>query len=1296
MNRSCTPNPRTLTCCFVTVLLAGVVDAARGGAATAWTCRTNDQWSSSNCWGALVDADHYPDNSGPAGAFYEVTLPAGNYDLTVNPPGDSAITVSWLSMPGRDTRLLVSAGKSFTVLDSLATRGSLIADGGAIRAEATATVNVDETGLTAQRSGDSSGSLSLPITSYTDVPGFSTRHFEATGAGSLLDLPNLTTLIGNPLIQANSGGTINLPALVSFESSRFRSIGSGTVLNIPLVTALVPGSQLDVSSGGRVSAAPLTKLSGATLYVSGTGTNGGGAGSNVDLSQVTDVDYSGIHVESGAVAAFPQVRSFVGRNLAGFTASGGGSVLDLSSLRSMESTNLGVGLAANNGGTLIASSFSTFVGTQFLNLQALGSSSGVGAALHLESLTSLPDDCGIRIGEGARIIGPPFTSLAGVTLRVEGPDVASTADYVNYLDTRFVTSLDDAGVRVGGGAKIAFPAVTTCKNQPPAGNLFLASGNGSVLSFPALTELRTLAGAPATELHAMNGNALVSAPALTAMSGPVHIQAAQSGSVVEVGVVQMDSAGMFSISNGGEVRVRGNVEYGMTDPTRFGWTAGATLSLLGGLINQCSELEVAGQDVGQVPVGFDDNFELDQLRIGPGARIQLVDKIDNGNRGPAGEAEALYVKRLIFADTAGVLDTNGLHLYYSSLEGAQSQIVAGNGCCQIDSDSDGACDDMDNCPTTANPDQQDIDTDGVGDACDNCPAVSNGGQRDSDGNGVGDACTVCASPPRGLMAWWRAEGDTKDTVSLHHGTPMNGTSCSKGMVEQAFKFDGVNDFVLVAPFEDLNIGSQFTIEFWLKSAEGQTGLRTLVDKSYRGTEEQPFHSGWSIELDPNGAIGIAIGDGTGVRGGSNTSRSIRDGRWHHVAATFDGQAVRVYVDTSETVVDTLPQGTAPKGNSGPLEFARWEMGQNRYYSGQLDEVSIYDVALSAIEIETIFHAGAKGKCIDDSDGDGILDVSDNCPITVNPDQADGDQNGTGDVCEPTVYQGQVVTATGGAKLDVQGGTLSVSNIGSSGQDGVIVGVDGATSVAVQFSLGSASVVSAMSASTAGQVGGVPDQPIGTTSMTADGGGWTLTVDSAPLGASGLAVEIRNGNAVVYEQTRVPVTAGVTFTGPLPSGLSVTDSDGIVSYEWVWTALIDVTAPGGAIVTGDTVRFVPEFTISGQGPAPDPDAHPQGVQVGPSVELLNEVRITATNLDTLAIGKIVVTPRPPDYDYDGDVDLDDFGRFEVCVTGPDLGPTGLGCAPMDLDDDGDVDQSDFGLFQRCYGGPGKLANPHCTD
>ncbi len=81
--------------------------------------------------------------------------------------------------------------------------------------------------------------------------------------------------------------------------------------------------------------------------------------------------------------------------------------------------------------------------------------------------------------------------------------------------------------------------------------------------------------------------------------------------------------------------------------------------------------------------------------------------------------------------------------------------------CAVDTDGDGICQDLDNCPGTSNPLQADADGDDLGDACDachdpdgdgrchvadNCPGVANPLQQDEDFDGVGDACDPCNNP----------------------------------------------------------------------------------------------------------------------------------------------------------------------------------------------------------------------------------------------------------------------------------------------------------------------------------------------------------------------------------------------------------------------------------------------------------------------------------------------------------------------------------------------------------------------
>ncbi len=69
-------------------------------------------------------------------------------------------------------------------------------------------------------------------------------------------------------------------------------------------------------------------------------------------------------------------------------------------------------------------------------------------------------------------------------------------------------------------------------------------------------------------------------------------------------------------------------------------------------------------------------------------------------------------------------------------------VIYSKGSC-IDGDSDGVCDEVDNCELISNPMQEDMDGDGIGDLCDNCPSTSNPNQVDTDQDGQGDTCDAC-------------------------------------------------------------------------------------------------------------------------------------------------------------------------------------------------------------------------------------------------------------------------------------------------------------------------------------------------------------------------------------------------------------------------------------------------------------------------------------------------------------------------------------------------------------------------
>ena len=137
----------------------------------------------------------------------------------------------------------------------------------------------------------------------------------------------------------------------------------------------------------------------------------------------------------------------------------------------------------------------------------------------------------------------------------------------------------------------------------------------------------------------------------------------------------------------------------------------------------------------------------------------------------------------------------------------------------------------------------------------------------------------------------------------------------------------------------------------------------------------------------------------------NAEGSVWDGQWHMVAGTFDGSAVRLYVDG-------LQQGTGTDASGASIKY---DFSGNSFYfggypilacgngdwPGGIDEVRVYDRALNQAELRRMAIDPGAGPPVFEPDGDQdyVPDSRDNCPTVPNFDQRDSDGNGLGDACE---------------------------------------------------------------------------------------------------------------------------------------------------------------------------------------------------------------------------------------------------------------------------------------------------------
>jgi hypothetical protein len=229
-----------------------------------------------------------------------------------------------------------------------------------------------------------------------------------------------------------------------------------------------------------------------------------------------------------------------------------------------------------------------------------------------------------------------------------------------------------------------------------------------------------------------------------------------------------------------------------------------------------------------------------------------------------------------------------------------------------------------------------------------------------------DPCDDCVKPPADMVSWWTLDDGPSSPVANdaggHPGTPQNGVVMgTAGMVNGAFTFDGIDDFIFVPHHSDhdFNCGP-FSADAWVRLAPNSQG-GIILEKWGNG------FTGWSFLVDPGssppGALTLLLGT-TNVRCFHTSAPNvITPGAWHHVAFVAHtpiggNRAVTFYIDGAFAGSSGGPCDCVPSNR--PLWIGQGFFGSP--WPGKLDEIELFDRELSATEIQSIYAAGSAGKC----------------------------------------------------------------------------------------------------------------------------------------------------------------------------------------------------------------------------------------------------------------------------------------------------------------------------------------------
>ena len=211
-----------------------------------------------------------------------------------------------------------------------------------------------------------------------------------------------------------------------------------------------------------------------------------------------------------------------------------------------------------------------------------------------------------------------------------------------------------------------------------------------------------------------------------------------------------------------------------------------------------------------------------------------------------------------------------------------------------------------------------------------------------------------------------ATGITDQSGSGNNGTYNGGMGVAGGK----FVFDGVDDYISApSTVGAFTSGQGFAISAWVKAITLPVFTGSILVKGYgTGGQERPW---WMLNLTSTGIVGIQTrtsGNVTADASGGN----INDAAEHHIVGVYDpsGATLKIYIDATLIATTSSIIADAYGTNSKPLEIggthsARWWQSQN-------DDIRIFNRAITAAEVTTLYNGGV--PCYDAPTGNpaGIL------------------------------------------------------------------------------------------------------------------------------------------------------------------------------------------------------------------------------------------------------------------------------------------------------------------------------------
>ena len=282
-----------------------------------------------------------------------------------------------------------------------------------------------------------------------------------------------------------------------------------------------------------------------------------------------------------------------------------------------------------------------------------------------------------------------------------------------------------------------------------------------------------------------------------------------------------------------------------------------------------------------------------------------------------------------------------------------------------------------------------------------------------------------AGCPDGMTHYYKLEesgSPYEDSFGFTDAISSNPPTSETGIVGNSQNFSSNTIEIPDDNLSDWEPNESFTLEFWMKTTATPLNANVAI-----GRDDASSDLHWWAGFNPNGTASFQLRDkdNEGVLIG-NTGTVVNDGDWHLVAAVRDGDLNKNYLYVDGNKIDSASQTyNATFEGSTTINIGYLNLSPYYYFNGSLDEVALYNVALSQAQILEHYNNGLAGNGYNEiinapSNLVAIKSVADTTNVDLSWD--DNSSNESGFIIQRAL--GEKDTATAFTNIDTVGADVT--------------------------------------------------------------------------------------------------------------------------------------------------------------------------------------------------------------------------------------------------------------------------------